>query len=45
MLTFEWGGEPLVHPRIVDIAPTILAAFGVDPPEYMDGQALPFDEG
>jgi predicted AlkP superfamily phosphohydrolase/phosphomutase len=30
------------HPRIVDLAPTILAAFGVDPPEYMDGRALAF---
>jgi predicted AlkP superfamily phosphohydrolase/phosphomutase len=33
------------HPGIVDLAPTILAAFGVDPPEYMDGKALPFDAG
>jgi len=28
---------------IVDLAPTILTAFGVDPPEYMDGAALFFD--
>jgi predicted AlkP superfamily phosphohydrolase/phosphomutase len=27
-------------PRIVDLAPTILTAFGVDPPAYMDGKAL-----
>lgn len=33
------------HPRIVDMAPTILAAFGVEPPDYMDGRALPFDQG
>jgi hypothetical protein len=33
------------HPGIVDLAPTILTAFGVDPPEYMDGKALPFDAG
>jgi predicted AlkP superfamily phosphohydrolase/phosphomutase len=32
------------HPRIVDLAPTILSAFGVDPPEYMDGRALAFDD-
>ncbi len=31
-------------PRIVDMAPTILSAFGVDPPEYMDGKALPLKE-
>jgi predicted AlkP superfamily phosphohydrolase/phosphomutase len=30
------------HPRIVDLAPTILAAFGVDPPEHMDGRPLAF---
>ena len=34
---------PAEHPRIVDIAPTILSAFGIEPPEYMDGKALSFD--
>ncbi len=29
-------------PAIVDLAPTILKAFGIDPPGYMDGKALPF---
>ena len=33
------------RPGIVDLAPTILSAFGVNPPEYMDGKALPFDAG
>ncbi len=33
------------RPGIVDLAPTILAAFGVNPPEYMDGNALPFEAG
>lgn len=26
------------HPRLIDIAPTILALFGVDVPEHMDGR-------
>ena len=28
---------------IVDLAPTILKGFGIDPPPYMDGRALSFD--
>lgn len=28
------------HPRLLDIAPTILEMFGVPAPEYMDGEAL-----
>lgn len=37
---FRFSSE---HPRIVDIAPTVLSAFGIEPPEYMDGKALSFD--
>jgi predicted AlkP superfamily phosphohydrolase/phosphomutase len=28
------------NPRILDIAPTILSLFGVEPPKHMDGKAL-----
>jgi predicted AlkP superfamily phosphohydrolase/phosphomutase len=31
-------------PRLIDIAPTVLALFGVPVPEYMDGRALPVGE-
>jgi len=34
---------PSNNPRIVDIAPTILTAFGMEPPAYMDGKALSAD--
>ena len=34
---------PSDSPRIVDLAPTILTAFGMEPPEYMDGKALSTD--
>ncbi len=32
-------------PHIADLAPTILRAFGIDPPEYMDGETIQFDAG
>jgi predicted AlkP superfamily phosphohydrolase/phosphomutase len=32
-------------PRLLDIAPTILRLFGVEPPEYMDGKALTVGDG
>jgi arylsulfatase A-like enzyme len=28
------------HPRLLDIAPTVLEMFGCPVPDYMDGQAL-----
>jgi len=28
------------RPRLLDLAPTLLRAFGIRPPEYMDGKAL-----
>jgi arylsulfatase A-like enzyme len=28
------------EPHIMDVAPTVLRAFGVAPPEHMDGQAI-----
>jgi predicted AlkP superfamily phosphohydrolase/phosphomutase len=33
------------RPRLMDLAPTILKAFGVTPPEYMDGAALEVSPG
>ena len=30
----------VADPRIVDLAPTALRLFGLDPPQYMDGKAL-----
>jgi len=35
------NGRP---PHIMDIAPTVLAGFGIEKPEYMDGQALGIGE-
>jgi predicted AlkP superfamily phosphohydrolase/phosphomutase len=29
-----------VDPRLIDIAPTVLRLFGIDPPGHMDGRAL-----
>jgi bisphosphoglycerate-independent phosphoglycerate mutase (AlkP superfamily) len=28
------------HPALIDIAPTALKLFGIEPPSYMDGRAL-----
>ena len=31
------------HPRLIDIAPTVLSLFDVPTPKYMDGKPLPID--
>lgn len=31
------------NPRLVDLAPTLLKAFGIEPPEYMDGRPFDFE--
>jgi predicted AlkP superfamily phosphohydrolase/phosphomutase len=35
----NWKLEPDGTPGLVDMAPTVLTLFGVEPPEYMDGKA------
>ena len=35
--------DPGENPNIMDIAPTVLAAFGIEKPGYMDGKPLEFE--
>ena len=41
----SWGVVPMLavkaqDPALVDLAPTALRLFGIDPPSYMDGRPL-----